>query len=141
MKRLPPDQEKELAEQAYLLRAWRKWHAEQLEEALAGAHGAQLAELVTALDRLELDSAAMLLDFMQRTDWSSVSYDVRLTALHQINESICRLRERHGLPPIDDGVPGQPDNAFRRIKAALFPSSPARPAPEFVATDRTDRDA
>ena len=112
MKRLPRDQEKKLADDAHLLRAWRKWHAEQLEEALAGAHGAMSPSSMTLLDQLELNSAATLLDFMQRTDWSSVSYDVRLTALHQINESICRLRERHGLPPIDDPLPGQPDNAF-----------------------------
>ena len=78
------------------------------------------------LDQLELNSAAALLNFMQRADWSSVDYDVRLTALHQINRSICRLRARNGLPEIDDPLPGQPDNAFRRIKALLFPNSPAK---------------
>jgi hypothetical protein len=125
MKRLPRDQEKGLADQARLMRVWKAWHAEQLDDALAGAHGATIAKLMTVLDRLELDSAAALLDFMRRNDWSSVSYDVRLTVLHQINQTIARLRERHGMAPIDDPLPGQPDNVFRRIKQMLFTPSPA----------------
>ena len=85
MKRPPRDQQKELADQAQLMRAWRAWHAEQLDEALAGLHGAMVAELMTLLDRHELNSAAALRACVQRMDWSTVSYDVRLTALHQSN--------------------------------------------------------
>lgn len=92
MKRLPRDQEKELADQARLLKAWRAWHAEQLANAIAGTHGTIIAELMTLLDRLELNSAAALLDFMRRSDWSSVSYDTRLTVLHHINDRITRRR-------------------------------------------------
>jgi hypothetical protein len=120
MKRLPRDQQKELADNARLLRAWKKFHREELEEALAGPHGATIAELLTLLDRLELSSAAVLLNFIQCNDWSSVSYDTRLVVLHQINARITRMRERNGLPPIDDPLPGQPDNVFRRIKQMLF---------------------
>jgi hypothetical protein len=68
MKRLPRDQAKELADQARLLRAWKQWHQEQLDEALAGVHGAQIAELMVQLDWLELDSAVSLLASIQRTD-------------------------------------------------------------------------
>jgi hypothetical protein len=140
-RRLPRDPEKEAREQATLLKAWKAFHAEELEQAFGSAHGAIIAELMGVLDQLEIDSAATLLDFMQRADWRSVDYATRLTALHQVNQSIARLRARNGLPEIDDPLPGQPDNAFRRIKALLFPNSPASPAPEFVATDRTARDA
>ena len=104
-RRLPRNQEKELADQARLVREWKAWHAEQLADALAGAHGATIAELMMLLDQLELSSAAVLLDYMQRSDWSSVSYEVRLTALHQVNQSITRLRERNGMPGIDDPLP------------------------------------
>src|SRR6266436_3544476 len=68
MKRLPRDQQKELADNARLLRAWKKFHREELEEALAGPHGATIAELLTLLDRLELSSAAVLLNFIQCND-------------------------------------------------------------------------
>ena len=74
-RRLPRNQEKELADQARLVREWKAWHAEQLADALAGAHRATIAELMMLLDQLELSSAAVLLDYMQRSDWSSVSYD------------------------------------------------------------------
>jgi hypothetical protein len=116
--------EKELADNARLLRAWKAWHREQLAEALAGPHRVQVSELMTLLDRLELSSAAALLDFIRRSDWSFVSYDTRSTILHQINQTIARLRERNGMAVIDDPLPGQPDNVFRRIKQTLFAAPP-----------------
>jgi hypothetical protein len=141
MKHLSRDQQKELADHARLLRAWKAWHREQLDEALAGPHGALVSELMTLLDRLELSSAAALLDFVRRRAWSSVSWDTRLTVLHEINNRITRMRECHGLPPFDDPLPGQPDNVFRIVRAILTPS-PAheRRLSPSVATERTGRD-
>jgi hypothetical protein len=49
---------------------------------------------------------------------------VRFTLLHQINQTIARLRERNGMAAIDDPLPGQPDNVFRRIKQMLFAAPP-----------------
>ena len=63
-RRLPRNQEKELADQARLVREWKAWHAEQLADALAGAHRATIAELMMLLDQLELSSAAALLDYI-----------------------------------------------------------------------------
>jgi hypothetical protein len=123
-RRLPRNEEKELEDANRLYRAWRKWHAEQLELALAGAHGALIAELVTVLDQIELRSSAALLAFMERADWDTVDVDTRFTALHHINACISKMRERHGLPAIDDPLPftSAPDNVFRRIRARLFDS-------------------
>jgi len=45
--------------------------------------------------------------------------------LHELNVAICKLREKHNQEPIDDPLPGQPDNAFRIIKN-LFNSFPPR---------------
>ena len=137
MKRPPRDQQKELADQAQLMRAWRAWHAEQLDEALAGLHGAMVAELMTLLDRHELNSAAALRACVQRMDWSTVSYDVRLTALHQINQTIIRLRERSGLAGIDD--------LRQRVSAhqahAVHPlPAKADSSPEGATAERTGRD-
>lgn len=141
MKRLTRAQQKELADQARLTRAWKQWHREQLADALAGPNGALVSELMTLLDRLELSSAAALLDFVRRCDWSCVSWDTRLTVLHEINNRITRMRECHGLPPFDDPLPGQPDNVFRIVRAILTPS-PAheRRLSPSVATERTGRD-
>jgi hypothetical protein len=96
---------------------------------------------MTLLDRLELSSAAALLDFIRRSDWSSVNFDTRLTVLHEINNSITCMRERHGLAPFDDPLPNQPDNVFRIVRSILTPS-PAheRRLPSSVATERIGRD-
>ena len=123
-RRLPRNQKKELADQARLVHKRKAWHAEQLADALAGAHGATIAKLMLLLDQLELSSAAVLLASVQCTDWSAVSYDTRLTALHQVNQSITRLRERNGMPGIDDPLPHQPDNIFRRIRHILLCAAP-----------------
>jgi hypothetical protein len=128
--------DEKLAETGKLTRAYKQWQREQLAEALAGAHGAVVAELMALLDRLELDSAAVLLNAVRRTDWTAVSYDTRLTVLHQINETIARVRERNGMPAIDDPLPGERDSLFRRIKHTLFPPLSARAdhSPSEVAT-------
>jgi hypothetical protein len=126
MKRLPRDRQKKLADDAWLLREWKTWHQEELDAALAGPNGVLIAALVALLDRLELNAAATLLEFMQRHDWTSVSYAERLTVLHQIGQAIMRLRERNGLAPLDDPIPflDQPDTAFRRIKQILLCAAP-----------------
>ena len=118
-------------------RALRAWQAEQLEEARQGPHGSTLAALMLQLDRLELSSAA-LLDFMRSVAWDQISYDTRLTALPQINQTISKLRERHGLAALDYPLPLKP-NAFLLIKQMLFPSSPTHErqlSPSEVATGR-----
>jgi hypothetical protein len=126
MKYHPRSLEKELADQARLLRVWNAWHQEQRDEALAGEHGAEVAQILSLLDPLELNSgsAAMLTASIQRVDWITIDYDVRLTLLREINQKIMRLRERAGLPPLDDSLPGQPDNVFRRIMQMMFAPSP-----------------
>jgi hypothetical protein len=138
--KLSRDQQKKLADDAYLLRAWRKWHREELDAALTGAHGALVAQLMKLLDQLELSSAAALLDFIRHNDWSSVDYATRLTVLHQINASITRLRERHGLTPIEDPLPGQPDNVFRVVRSILIPlpAHEHQHSPSEVATAERD---
>jgi hypothetical protein len=110
-------QQQKLADDARLLRAWKRWHREQLKEALAGVHAAVFERLMTRLK--DLRSARELVDFIAAQDWTAVDYDTRFTALHQINNAIAALRERNGLTPIDDPLPGAPENAFRIIKTIM----------------------
>jgi hypothetical protein len=109
--------DKQLADNAYLLRAWRKWQREQLEEALAGVHGAVLERLMAELK--DLQSARALVAFISAQDWTAVDYDTRLVAPHQINNAITKLRERNGLDLISDPLPGQPESAFRFIRKLM----------------------
>jgi hypothetical protein len=117
MARRKTELEQELTERATLPRAWRRWHREQLKDALAGMHGAVLERLMKQLK--DLHSARALVDFIAAQDWTVIDFDTRLIALHQINTAITALRERRGLTPIDDPLPGQPENVFRIIKAII----------------------
>jgi hypothetical protein len=118
-----PRLEKELRDDARLLRAWRKWHADQLEETLSGPHGAAVAQVMATLKHMTPGSAPALISLMREFDWSKMDASVKFVALHEINTAIARLRERAGLAPIDDSLPwsDEPPTAFLLIKEILFP--------------------
>jgi hypothetical protein len=124
-------QEQKLADRAYLLRAWRRRHREQLKVALAGIHRNVLKALVAQLK--DLRSARELVDFIAAQDWSAVDANTRLICLHEINAAISALRERNGQAPIDDPLPGAPENAFQIICKLLtsFPL-PAGEQPKSI---------
>jgi hypothetical protein len=90
-----------------------------LEEALAGVHHDVVGRLMAQLK--DLCSARDLLAFIEAQDWSAIDAETRLVALHEINDAITKFRERNGLPPIDDALPGERLNAFLLIKQQLFP--------------------
>jgi len=113
--------QKELADNARLLRAWKRWHAEQLQEALEGAHAAVLRRLMEQLKNLH--NARALVDAVAAEDWSAVDANTRLIALHEVNAAIVHQRERAGQPPLDDPLPGAPENAFRMIRAIITQAS------------------
>jgi len=96
------EKDQKLADDARLLKAWRNWHAEQLEEALAGVHHDVLKRLMAQLK--DLRSARELVSFISAQDWSTVDADTRFICLHEINTAICALRQKLGQPihPADD---------------------------------------
>jgi len=109
--------DKELEYRSTLLRAWKKFHAEQLEAALAGVHADVMSRLMAELKHLR--SARELIDFIAAQNWSVVSYDDRAVALHEINRAITALRERHNMSPFDDGMPGDRPNVFQSIRGIV----------------------
>ena len=112
--------EKELRDNARLLRWWKAWHREQREAVLAGPHGAVLGELLRMVKNLQHVQPAQLIGFARSIDWIAIDYDTKLTVLHEINSSITKFREKRGLEPIDDTVEDEPP--FRTLKAILFPA-------------------
>jgi hypothetical protein len=125
--------EQELADNAHLLRAWKRWHHEQLEETLNGPHGPAVAQVMAFLRHMKPDSAPALIALLREFDWSQMDADVRAVVLFEINQAITRLRERAGLVPIDDALPDQRLNAFLLIKEHLFPRKAESP-PEHPAS-------
>jgi hypothetical protein len=115
---------KELADRARLLRAWKKIHREEPEAALAGPHGVVLAELFRMTDNLKHVQPAQLIGFVCSIDWNAIPYDIRLVVVHELSSSISAYREKCGLDPVDDPLPGQPESPFRTIRAIVLTASP-----------------
>ena len=128
-------QEQTLADDVCLLRWWTAWHREQLEEALSGVHRDVLERVMAQLKNLK--SARELVNAMAAEDWSVVDADTRLIVLHEINVAIAKLRSSSDLPPINDPLPGQPDNAYRLIRR-LFTSFPPRAGERAAASGKSE---
>jgi hypothetical protein len=115
-------QEQKLADDTYLLRAWKKFHRDELAEALVGLHRDVMTRLMTHLEQLR--SARELVAFIAAQDWDAIDANTRLIALHEINKAICTLREKQGLPAIDDALPEEPLRAYQIIHGIIskFPA-------------------
>jgi hypothetical protein len=118
--------EKKLADDAKLLRLWRKHHRDELNLVLAGPHGAVLGELFRMFKNLQHVQPAQLIGFTRSIDWSSIAYDIRLAVVHELNTAIIALREKHGLAPIEDNLPDEPDTPFHVIRAIMLSTSRPR---------------
>ena len=120
--RTAAQKEKELRDNARLLRAWKKFHHEEREAALAGPCAVTLAELFRMFANLVHVQPAQLIGFIGAIDWAAIDFQTRLTVLHELNTAITKFREKRGLEPIDDSVTDEPP--FRTIKAIIFTTSP-----------------
>jgi hypothetical protein len=100
-----------------LTKAYARHRQEQIDEALAGSNGAQLAALIAALDRVTHYDADELVPIA--ACWRCADADARFLVLLLIDDRIIKLREAAGLPPIDDPLPGQPLTPFLQIRDML----------------------
>jgi hypothetical protein len=117
-------QEQKLIDDARLIGAWRKWHREEREAVLARPHGVALGELFRMFENLRSLQPAQLIGFVRSIDWASIDYATRLVVVHELNTAVTAIREKHGLEPIDDGLPGEPETPFRTICAIVLTPSP-----------------
>jgi hypothetical protein len=108
--------------------AWKQWHREQLEQVLAGPHGAAVAQVIEFLKGMEPQSAPALIALLREHAWQQMDADVRFVVLHEINTAIIKLREQSGLPPFDDALPHKRDTGFLIVRQLLGDgkSSPER---------------
>ena len=114
-----PQKDKELADNARLLRAWKKFHREEREAVLAGPYASTLAELFRMFANLPHVQPSQLVGYTRAIDWSEIDYPTRLIIIHEANAAITKLREQRGRDPISDPLPGAPLNAFLLIKQII----------------------
>ena len=124
MKRKSNKEQKKLADDARLLRAWKAFHREERETVLAGPHGSVLNELFRMIANLKHMQPAQLIGYVQSIDWTAIDYNTKLVVVQECNSAITALREKHGLTPIDDDLPGEPETPFRTIKAIVLTAFP-----------------
>jgi hypothetical protein len=122
--------EKELADNARLLRAWKKFHREEREAVLAGPYGTTLTELFRMFANMKHVRPSQLVGYTRAIAWSEIDYPTRLIVLHEANAAITKLREQQGLQPIDDALPGEPLRAYQVIRNIMsqFPAHAGKPA-------------
>lgn len=109
--------EKKLAEDDKLLSLYRAARRKQFEALLAGPHGREIRGLISFMRTMTLSSAPALIAFMRKAAWvQALSEDERFVLLGLVSHGIARTREKAGLPPFDDGLPGEPLKAFHQIK-------------------------
>jgi len=116
------ERERERAGDAKMFHAWKKFHREELEAVRADPHAAVLNELFRMFANLESVKSAQLIGFIHAINWAAINHSTRLTVLHEANSAITALRTKRGLEPISDPLPGEPLNAFQRIRAIMFPA-------------------
>jgi hypothetical protein len=102
---------KAVADQDRSERAWRQWHDK--DALLSGPYGDAARSLIAFLDYMTPDQV------VETGPWRDADADARFEILALIDMHIVRLRERHGLPPFDDALPGARLNVFLMIREVL----------------------
>ncbi len=98
---------------------WQRWHEERRDALLAGPHAAAAQALLDFLETMTLSDGAALIAQIERGPWRGADADTRFEILSLIDACIVSLRERGGLPPFDDALPGEPLNVFLVVREAL----------------------
>jgi hypothetical protein len=116
---------KELQEQSFEFRQWQRWRRERLEALLAGPYGESTQALLAFCKTMATPSA--VLDFIACGPWSDADINTRAEILSLVDAMIIKRRERMGLPPFDDALPGAPSNLFLLLRERLAPPPGAEP--------------
>jgi hypothetical protein len=112
-------QSKHENEQRKLSAYYRMWRQQELDDVLAGDDGAKLKALIEQLDALTLDTIPQLAAFVRANGWHTAAATTLFVARRLASESIIRLREKNGLEPFDDPLPGEPAAPEQEVRAAF----------------------
>jgi len=132
---MPTPRDKEIRDRSRLLRRWRAWHQEQIDEALRGPHHAELGALLGFLNRMTLADGDRLIDLVKHQGWHGAGSDMRYLILRTIDLEIIKIREANGLDSIDDALEGE-DLTFAHYCATRFPATPGILRPTAVNPPR-----
>jgi hypothetical protein len=106
-----------LRERDWQIIAWRRWRKKGVEILLAGPYGETARGLIEFLGAMRLDAGPELIKRVG--PWVDADADTRFLVLSLIGGAIAALRERSGLAPFDDALPGEPPTAFEIVRELL----------------------
>jgi hypothetical protein len=112
--------EKKLADDDILFRQWKKWHDERKANLLDGPYREAITKLSSYLENMQLSDGPQLVRFLKQSELRMADEDTRFETLSMCSLAITYLREKVGLNPFDDPLPGQPDDIFQLIKKELI---------------------
>ncbi len=105
------------------MRVYRAAKKQQYAELYAdGEFGDKLRRFVATLNHFGSSDGLRLVNYVvdECGKWIWVAPEkFRHAALEAIDARIMKVRERAGLPVLDDPLPGQPDDVFRRCKREI----------------------
>lgn len=112
--------EKDLLDEAQLLKLYRRERKKQLQALLDGPFGPDVRELLSFMRTMTLSSAPALIALVRKAVWiKALPEEHKYILLRLVSQGIARVREKNGLEPFDDGVYGEPPKAFHLIKNAM----------------------
>jgi hypothetical protein len=111
---VPSPMERQQQEASAQFRKYEKWRRERRDAAVAAVEG-----LGALLKNLTPAGAAAFIGFFQKRDWSGFDAAARFNILAAADDAIIKMRVQHGLPPMDDSLPGEPPRVFEVIRKIL----------------------
>ncbi len=112
--------EARLVEKEKLTAAYLRERRKRIDALCEGEHGVEVKGLIRFLKAMDLRSGRILIEQIRAAAWAQgMSADDRHLLLSIVGGAIGRLREREGLPALDDPLWDQPANVFQQIKALL----------------------
>ncbi len=109
--------EKKQAEKERLHQLWLVQFEKQKKTLMTGEWKHQAAALCHVLDHLTVDDGQTLIDMA--VVWRATNSATRSLVLHLISSAMVELRTRLEMPPFDDPMPDEEDNAFMKIRRIL----------------------
>lgn len=112
--------EKKMRDQERMVRFWKAYRREAQDELKVSPFAKEIAGLRTFIRTMTPQSAPALVRLIQNSVWlKDADADTRYRLLTVVSDGIRRLREKHGMPPFDDALPGEPLTAYDQIKEIL----------------------
>jgi hypothetical protein len=102
-----------------LMKTWCAVQQRQIDDALVGPYGTQIAALLAFLKELSLEREAELVDFVQADSWRCANPDIRFLVMRLVGSTLAKLREDAGLAPFDDPLPDETPSVFLQIREML----------------------